>query len=260
MLSGPRLRQLSHFSRGGCVAMSLVGDDLSKTRMRITKQRLPHGSAAMWHSPQTGDQMNFSSAIIRELLSRKSRSDPWECAATPGSRSTVGRLVGVLALALLSMGRPAAAATAYVQGAAQDPYTGNTVSVNYAAAQTAGDLNVVAIGWNDSKSSVISVTDSSHNNYLVAAIPASSAGNGTHVIYYAQNIAGAAAGANTVTVTFSAIVLWPDVRIVEYSGIATSSALDVSVGASGTGTSPSSGTVATTNANDLLVGANYIGT
>src|SRR5579863_5630718 len=203
--------------------------------------------------------MNFYSATIRDLLVWKSRLRPWEQPASPDSLTAATRLVGVLALTLLSMARPVVAATAYVQSAAQDPFASNALSVKYAAAQNAGDLNVVAIGWNDSTSSVISVTDSSHNNYLVAAAPTTIAGNGTQVIYYAQNIAAAAAGANTVTVTFSTTVAWPDVRIVEYSGIASSSALDVSVGASGTSTSPSSGTVATTNANDLLVGANFIG-
>jgi chitodextrinase len=143
-----------------------------------------------------------------------------------------------------------------VQSAAQDPAAGNTVSVTYAAAQTAGNLNVVVVGWNDSISSVASVTDSRNNTYLVAAGPTTYAGNATQVIYYAQNIA---AGANTVTVTFNTTVNSPDVRVLEYSGIMTSAALDVSAGASGSGTSLSSGTSTTTNANDLLVGANYIG-
>ncbi|HEY4974850.1 MAG TPA: fibronectin type III domain-containing protein, partial [Steroidobacteraceae bacterium] len=146
-----------------------------------------------------------------------------------------------------------------VQSAALDPASGNTVSVSYGAAQNAGDLNVVVIGWNDSTSSVTSVVDSKSNPYLIAAGPTTIAGKGTQVIYYAQGIAAAAAGANTVTVTFNATVPWPDVRIVEYSGISTSGALDIGVGASGTGTNLSSGAVATTNANDLLVGANYIG-
>ena len=239
--------------------MSLAGDDLFKARMRISKRRWPHGSAAKWRLPRTGDQMNFFSATNRDLLVCKSRLCPSECTAAPSSRTAVTSLLGLLALAMLSMARPVAAATAYVQGADQDPFASNALSVKYTAAQNAGDLNVVAIGWNDSTSSVVSVTDSNHNTYLVAATATASTGNGTQVIYYAQNIAAAAAGANTVTVTFSTTVPWPDVRIVEYSGIASSSALDVSVGASGTSISPSSGAVATTNPNDLLVGANYIG-
>ncbi len=152
-----------------------------------------------------------------------------------------------------------AGAIGNVQSADQDPAAGNTVSVTYSAAQTAGDLNVVVIGWNDSTSSITSITDSHGNSYLVAAGPTTSAGNATQLIYYAQNIAAAAAGANTVTVTFNTTVNFPDVRILEYSGITPSGALDVGVGASGIGTNPSSGEAATSNANDLLLGANYIG-
>ena len=170
-----------------------------------------------------------------------------------------GLWIGLWALALFGVAAPVAAATPYVQGAYQDPASASTLSVKYAAAQAAGDLNVIVVGWNDSTSGVNSITDSNHNIYLVAAGPTTSPGAGTQVIYYAQNIAGAAAGANTVTVTFNTTVKFPDLRIVEYSGISTSSALDVGVGASGIGTSLSSGAVTTSNANDLLVGANYIG-
>jgi len=63
-----------------------------------------------------------------------------------------------------------------------------------------------------------------------------------------------------VTVTFNSAVPYPDVRVVEYSGISTSNPFDVGVGASSiTGTSTNSGSVTTGNANDLLVGANSIG-
>ncbi|MGH8231203.1 MAG: fibronectin type III domain-containing protein, partial [Steroidobacteraceae bacterium] len=156
--------------------------------------------------------------------------------------------------------RPAAAAVAYVQGAAQDPTAATSLSVTYTAAQTAGDLNVVAVGWSDATSRINSITDSKGNNYQIAVGPTTSPGNATQVLYYAQSIAAAAAGTNTVTITFNTSVAYPDVRVVEYSGIATSGALDVAVGASaGTGTALSSGSITTTNANDLLVGADDIG-
>jgi hypothetical protein len=121
----------------------------------------------------------------------------------------------VWALALFGIAQPAAAQPAFVQVASQDPSAGSTVAVTYTVAQTAGDLNVVVIGWGDSTSAVNSVTDSKNNTYLVAAGPTSSSGNGTQVIYYAQNIATAAAGANTITVTFNTAVAYPDVRVLE---------------------------------------------
>src|SRR5439155_1087342 len=84
-------------------------------------------------------------------------------------------------------------------------------------------------------------------------------GTATQAIYYAKNIASAAAGANTVTVTFSVAAVFPDIRIAEYSGLDTANPLDVAVGAQGTTTATSnSGSVTTTNGNDLLVGANVV--
>ena len=156
--------------------------------------------------------MNLFSATIRDVPVWKSRLVAWKRAVQPERRNQLSRLAAVSALALLGMARAAAAQPTYVQGTAQVPTAGKTVAVTYTTAQTAGDLNVVAIGWSDSTSTVSSVTDSKNNIYLVAAGPTTKSGNSTQVIYYAQNIAAAAAGANTVTVTFSTSVAYPDVR------------------------------------------------
>ena len=90
-----------------------------------------------------------------------------------------------------------------------------TVSVSYPGAQTAGDLNVVVVGWNDTAASVQSVQDSAGNSYSRAIGPTSGSGL-QQSIYYAANIAG---GSNTVTVTFSQAAAYPDVRILEYRGV-----------------------------------------
>ncbi len=108
----------------------------------------------------------------------------------------------------------------------------------------------------DSTSSVQSVTDSKGNVYAAATGVVASTGNYSQQMFYAKNIASAAAGANTVTITFSNSVIDPEVRIAEYSGLDTSNPLDGSVGASGTGLTQSSGALTTTNANDLLVASN----
>ena len=128
-----------------------------------------------------------------------------------------------------------------------------TVSVSYPGAQTAGDLNVVVVGWNDTTATVQSVKDSAGNTYSLAIGPTS----GTALrqsIYYAANIVG---GSNTVTVTFSQAAAYPDVRILEYQGVTT---LDVTAGASGSSTSASSGAATTTSANELIFGANMVAT
>ena len=147
----------------------------------------------------------------------------------------------------------------YVQGNYAVPQTSQaTVNVAYNTAQAAGDLNVVIVGWNDTTAQVSSVSDTKGNSYQLAVGPTQLSGIASQSIYYAKNIAGAAAGANAVTVTFTKAAAYPDIRVLEYSGIDTSTPLDVSVGATGTGGTSSSGAVTTTNAADLLVGANTV--
>jgi chitodextrinase len=145
----------------------------------------------------------------------------------------------------------------FVQQAYATPQSSpTTVSVKYTAAQGAGDLNVVAVGWNDTSAAVTSVTDTLGNAYSLAVGPTTFPGALSQAIYYAPNILAAGAGANTVKVTFNRGASFPDVRILEYSGIISTSPLDVTAAASGTGTTADSGGATTTNANDLLFGAN----
>ena len=154
-----------------------------------------------------------------------------------------------------SAGTSAPPQITYIQGNSATPQTSQTtVTVPYTLAQTAGDLNILVVGWNDSTAAVSSVTDSEGNSYVVAAAPVVQSGTATQAIYYAKNIAAAAAGANAVTVTFTTAARYPDIRIGEYSGLDPTNPLDVSVGAQGNSSTSSSGTVSTTNANDLLVG------
>jgi len=77
-----------------------------------------------------------------------------------------------------------------------------SVSVAYAAPETAGDLNVVVVvGWNDTTSSVTSVADDNTNNYVLVG---TTAGHGlSQAIYYARNIVLPNNTTPTVTVTFN---------------------------------------------------------
>jgi chitodextrinase len=137
--------------------------------------------------------------------------------------------------------------------------TVSSVALAYTAAQTAGNLNVVVVGWNDTSAAVFSVSDTMGNLYTLAAGPTT--GNGlTQSIYYSKNIVGAAAGTNRVTVTFVPAAELPDVRILEYAGIDRVNALEAAVGAAGSSDTSSSGAVTTANATDLLVGANTVAT
>jgi chitodextrinase len=134
-----------------------------------------------------------------------------------------------------------------------------SVPVTYTAAQTAGNLNVVVVGWNDTSAGVTSVTDTKGNVYTRVVGPTVGAGL-TQSIYYATNIAAAAAGVNKVTVAFSPAAAYPDIRILEYSGIDPVNPVDTTAAGVGSSTVSNSGAVATSNANDLLFGANMVAT
>ena len=152
----------------------------------------------------------------------------------------------------------------FIQGNFQAPQSSPTsVAVTYTGAQSAGDLNVVVVGWNDASTTVSSVTDTIGNTYTLAVGPTvqpGPAGGGglSQSIYYAKNIASATANGNAVTVRFSAGAAFPDVRILEYGGLSTTSPLDVTAAAVGNSATSSSGTATTTSANELLVGANMV--
>jgi hypothetical protein len=148
----------------------------------------------------------------------------------------------------------ASVAIGFAQVAYSDPQTSSgTVSVTYPSAQIAGDMNIVVVGWNDTTSTVQSVTDSAGNNYSLAIGPTSGSAL-RESIYYASGIA---AGSNTVTVTFSKAAAYPDIRILEYKGV---TALDMTAAASGSGTTASTGSVTTTSANELIFAADMIST
>ncbi|MGC1294687.1 MAG: IPT/TIG domain-containing protein, partial [Alloacidobacterium sp.] len=159
-------------------------------------------------------------------------------------------------LQVYGLNPPPASGVRFVQVASATPQSSSsTVSVSYPGAQTAGDLNVVVVGWNDSTSSVLSITDSAGNSYALAAAPTKGTAL-TQSIYYAKSIVGA--NSNTVTVTFNQAASLPDVRILEYSGVSSSSPLDVSAGASGNSYVADSGAATTTAADELIIGANTV--
>ena len=151
----------------------------------------------------------------------------------------------------------------FVQGNSATPQTSQTsVPVTFTAAQAAGDLNVVAVGWNDSTATVSSVTDKSGNTYTLAVGPTIQSGVATQSIYYAKNIAAASAGANIVTVTFSSAAVFPGTSaFLEYKGADANTPVEChGCQQRAGGTTSSSAGVTTTNATDLIFGANLVQT
>ena len=123
---------------------------------------------------------------------------------------------GVLASALVATAltlAPNASASAatptFVQAASATPPTPQSVvSVAVNQAETAGNSNIVAIGWNDTAASIASITDSAGNTY--AAAIATFRGDGiSQAVYYASGVAG---GGDTVTVTFDRAASYVDLR------------------------------------------------
>jgi len=146
-------------------------------------------------------------------------------------------------------------AAAFVQVSGATPQTKQSqVSVTYANAQGEGDTNILAIGWKDATSNITSVIDSAGNTYQVA-VPTVRGTGLSQAIYYAKDIHAAAAGANTVTVTFNVAAPFIHFRATEYSGLDTANPLDVGVSAKGTSATPNSGSVTTTVAQELVFGA-----
>ena len=94
----------------------------------------------------------------------------------------------------------------------------------------------------------------------MAVGPTIQSGIASQSIYYAKNIATAAAGANAVTVTFTSAAVSPDIRILEYVGADPNNPVDVTAASSGNSASSSSGSATTTNATDLIFGANLVQT
>src|SRR5579863_5703647 len=83
------------------------------------------------------------------------------------------------------------------------PTSTNLISVDFPAAETVGDVNVVVVGWSDSVSTVSSINDLAGNKYILAA--GTNSGNSvSQAIYYAVVANVPTGGAlNTITVKFN---------------------------------------------------------
>ncbi len=121
--------------------------------------------------------------------------------------------------------------------------------------QIAGDLLVIVVGWNIDTGTVSSVTDSAGDPIQLAVAKQSSSNLVSQALYYAYDIH---AGANMVTVTYATMVKDPDIRVVEYSGIATAAPLDGTASAQASTLVTNSGPLATSYPYDLVVGANTV--
>jgi len=120
---------------------------------------------------------------------------------------------------------------------------------------TAGNLIVVAVSWGDHPALSLSASDTVGNTYFVATNDFEPVNRQGLAILFAPNIR---AGANIVTVNFGEADGYRRIIISEYSGIATSSPLDVAAQRQAPGTTATdgvtSGAASTTANGDLIFG------
>ena len=161
----------------------------------------------------------------------------------------VSGVPGLGSFALSNIATPPSPPIAFVQSATVNSMINvSSTTVTFNAANTVGHWIGVAIYGGQGSSHLFTVTDSIGNTYRRALTQGNSLGDATLGIYYAENIK---AGRNTITVQ-------PDtsgylrVAVLEYSGVATTNSLDVTVSAENTGT-PNTGTVTTRANGDLLL-------
>ena len=124
-------------------------------------------------------------------------------------------------------------AISFVQVASATPLrsTYRTVAVTYPLAQTAGNLNVVVVGWNDTTSTVTSVTDSRGNTLHAGDRADDGDGVAAVDLLREEHRWGQQHGDGDVQPGGGYL----DVRVLEYSGLDTATPLDVTAGAAGTG-------------------------
>ncbi len=144
----------------------------------------------------------------------------------------------------------------FVQQAYATPQSPQSVvSATYPTDETAGDTNILAIGWNDTTANIASVVDGAGNVYHPAI--ATYRGSGmSQAIWFASNVA---AGANQVTVTFDRAATFVDLRITEYARVRAVNPFDGGVSANGSGANATTGSVVVPASSELLFAAGMTG-
>ncbi len=170
----------------------------------------------------------------------------------------MSRCVVALALLVLALAVPpsagAATGIAYVQGTVFGTGTAVTsTQANLAGAVAAGDL---LVGWFSQYNAAGNVQVSDNVNGAWTRAPASlpfGSTSGDNALYYVQNAKASAAGL-TVTIGASAATYLQG-TFSEYSGVATSGALDQSATGKGTGTAVTTAATPAVSAGDLVYSA-----
>ncbi len=135
----------------------------------------------------------------------------------------------------------------YVQGNYATPQTDQTtVTVTFTAAQAAGDLNVVVVGWNDTTATV-KTRHRQERQHLHACGRPNHLQWIRHAIHLlCQEHCGSRRRSEHSNRNLLCCRRIPDLRIVEYSGADPTNPVDVTAAGTGTSATSSSGSVTTT--------------
>jgi hypothetical protein len=135
---------------------------------------------------------------------------------------------------------------------ASNAVNATNVSQAFGSNNTAGNMIVVAVTWFGT--GTVTCSDTRGNTYSTVRVELDSNNTRSLGVCYALNIS---AGANTVTGTFSGgLSSFRAISVSEFSGVATSGALDVHAGTGGgVGANPSSSSAIPTQDGDLIYGA-----
>jgi len=130
----------------------------------------------------------------------------------------------------------------------------SNMSLPFASNNTAGDFLIVT-GTAARPATTLTITDTLNNAYSTAFGPVTdTTQNVTMYIWYVPVCKG---GANTVTITPS-VTAALEIHVSEWTGLATTSPVDQTTSATGTGTSVSSGAVTTSMNGELIFGYGWV--
>lgn len=129
--------------------------------------------------------------------------------------------------------------------------------VNFSAVDTTGaNFVAVVVGYfpdnaGANTTELVTITDNKSSSFQRAGSRTTISGSDCVEIWYAMNVTGGAG--HTISVDFEGST-FASACAAAYSGLATTSALDQTTGATGSGTALNSGGVSTTTANQLFIG------
>jgi hypothetical protein len=179
---------------------------------------------------------------------------PVPTGATTGNVTvTVGGQVSNGVLFTIAAAPPPGTIT-HLQQASNSDISGRaytSFSATFPAGTTSGSTIVVGVTYGN-VNPTITASDSQGNSYTKAIATYDVGHNQGCAILFASAIKGNSS--DMVTINFSSAVAYLGMGIHEYSGVAGTSALDVTAGKLGSGSSPTSGSATTTGSGDLIFG------